>query len=54
MRTVDVIKLALAAIAAVLLFWGIRTESEAFRWGGIALLAAAVVLRFIRPRPPLD
>ena len=54
MRRVDTIKLAFAAIAAVLLFWGIRTESEAFRWAGIALLAAAVVLRFIRPRGPLN
>lgn len=54
MRPVDIIKLVLALIAAVLLFWGIKTDSEAFRWAGIALLAAAVVLRFIRPRTPLD
>lgn len=54
MRPVDTLKLVFAAIAALLIFWGIRTDSEAFRWAGIALLAAAVVLRFIRPRPPLN
>jgi len=54
MRRIDTYKLALAGCAAVLLFWGIRTGSEAYRWAGIALLAVAVLLRFIRPRRPLD
>jgi Zn-dependent membrane protease YugP len=54
MRRIDTFKLSLAACAVVLVFWGIRIGSEAYRWAGIALLAAAVMLRFIRPRPPLD
>lgn len=47
-------KLALAACAAVLLFWGIRIGSETYRWVAIGLLLVAVLLRFIRPRRPLD
>ena len=54
MRRIEAFKLGLAACAAALLFWGIRVDSEPYRWAGIALLAAAVVLRFVRPRRPLD
>ena len=54
MRRIDTFKLALAACAAVLFTWGIRAGSEPARWAAIACLAAAVLLRFIRPRPPLD
>ena len=54
MRRIEAFKLAIAACAAVLLFWGIRADSEAFRWAGIALLAAVVLLRFVKPRRPLD
>lgn len=54
MRRVDTFKLALAACAVVLLFWGIRVESESYRWAGIVLLVIAVLLRFIKPRRPLD
>ena len=53
MRRVDIVKLALSACAALLLGWGIRTNQTAYRWAGIACLAAAVALRFIRPRTPL-
>jgi hypothetical protein len=54
MRRVDTFKLALAACAVLVFFWGIRADSEPARWAGVGCLAAAVVLRFIRPRPPLD
>lgn len=54
MRRIEAYKLALAACAAILLFWGIRTGTESYRWAGIALLVAAVLLRFVRPRRPLD
>lgn len=54
MRRIDAFKLALAACAAVLLFWGIRVEAESYRWVGIVLLVVAVLLRFVRPRRPLD
>lgn len=54
MRRVDLFKLALSVCAALLLGWGIRTDQGAYRWAGIACLAAAVTLRFIRPRTPLN
>lgn len=54
MRVIDTLKLALAALAAVLFFWGIRADAEAARWAAIGCLVAAFLLRFIRPRPPLD
>jgi hypothetical protein len=50
MRKVDIFKLMLALCAAALLLWGIRTDQEAYRWAGIACLAAAVVLRFMGPK----
>ncbi|MGI8767453.1 MAG: hypothetical protein ACR2KM_13235 [Gemmatimonadaceae bacterium] len=54
MRRIDAFKLALAACAAVLFAFGIRTDSPAVRWGGIGCLVAAVALRFVGPRRPLD
>lgn len=50
MRRVDIFKLTLAGAAAVALFWGTRTDAAGVRWAGVALLAAAVLLRFVRPR----
>jgi hypothetical protein len=54
LRRVDTFKLALALCATILLAWGIRADDAAVRWAGIACLAAAVVLRFIGPKRPLD
>lgn len=53
-RRFEAIRLTLAACAAVALFWGIRADSAGVRWAGIALLAAAVVIRLLPRRPPLD
>jgi len=50
----DAFKLTLGAAAAAALLWGIRTDSAAVRWAGIVLLVAAALLRFVRPRHPLD
>lgn len=54
MRRVESFKLALAACAAVLFAWGIRSDAPVFRWAAIACLVAAVALRFVGPRRPLD
>jgi hypothetical protein len=43
-------KLILALAAAILLGLGIRSDNPVLRWSGIAFLAAAVIVRFIRPR----
>lgn len=46
-------KLALALLAAILFAFSMRTEdADYLRWIAIALLAAAVALRFFRPKPP--
>lgn len=50
MTPITTAKLILALTAAILLGFGIRSDDPALRWAGIAFLAAAVVLRFIRPR----
>jgi hypothetical protein len=54
MRRIDIFKLMLALCAAILFVWGLRTDQTAYRWAAIACLAAAVLLRFISPRPPLN
>jgi hypothetical protein len=50
MRTVDAVKLALAACAVVLFAWSLRADAEVFRWAAIACLLVAFLLRFVRPR----
>ena len=54
MRRIDAFKITLAACAAVLLGWGIRADNTVSRWAGIVCLAAAVALRFIKPKRTLD
>ena len=46
------LKLGLAAIGIILFGYGVRAEDTRFRWLGIAFLAAAAILRFLRPRRP--
>ena len=52
MTPLTVAKVALFAIAAILIGFGIRADSESLRWTGIALLAAAFALRFVKRRAP--
>ena len=52
MSPLTVAKLALMLIAAILLAWGIRSDDSALRWAGILFLAAALVLRALKPRKP--
>ena len=44
------VKLGLAVAGIILFGYGIRADHEGLRWGGIAFLALAVVLRFVGRR----
>jgi hypothetical protein len=52
MSPITTAKLALAAIGLIVWGYGYRVDDPALRWVGIAFLAAAVLLRFWRPRRP--
>ena len=41
-------KVALFIVAAILIGAGIRSDSASLRWTGIAFLAAAFLLRFVK------
>jgi hypothetical protein len=43
-------KLALALMAAIFFGYGIRVDSDRFRWIGFGLLFAAFLLRFVKRR----
>jgi hypothetical protein len=43
------VRLSLAAVGAVLFFFGIRSESERLRWLGIGFVGLAWLARFYRP-----
>lgn len=47
------IKIALGAVALVILGVGIRWDDVALRWIGIALLAGSFFMRFLNPRDRL-
>ena len=49
MTPMTIAKMTLAVIAAILFGLGARYDSAPLRWAAIAFLAAAVILRFIRP-----
>ncbi len=49
MTPITTARLIVALIAAILLGYGIRADSEAVRWAGIGFLVAALLMRFIRP-----
>jgi Zn-dependent membrane protease YugP len=42
-------KIALTIVAFILVGYGMRVDSPTLRWVGIAFLAAAFALRFIKP-----
>lgn len=50
MRTLTSVKLGLAIAGIAIWGYGTRIEDERIQWAGIAVVALAVVLRFIRPR----
>jgi uncharacterized protein YqgC (DUF456 family) len=42
----------LAVVAVLIWAIGYRTDNETMRWVAIAIIAAAMLLRFARPRAP--
>lgn len=52
MSPLTVVKIALAVVGLLVFGYGIRVESAAIRWAGIAFVAVAAALRFVKPRPP--
>lgn len=51
MRSVQSLKLAMAAVGLAVFFLGVQMRNDVVRWTGIGLVAAAFLLRFVRPRP---
>ena len=43
-------KIALAVAGLLAFGYGVRVDSATIRWMGIAFVAAAAILRFVRPR----
>ena len=50
MTPLTTVKIALAVAGLLAFGYGIRVDSATIRWVGIAFVAAAAVLRFVRPR----
>jgi len=50
----SVAKLAVGAVALVVWAIGARLDDPRLRWGGIAILAAAFLLRFLDPKQGAD
>lgn len=51
MNSRTTLKVTLVLAGLVLFGVGIRLDSVEYRWGGIALVAAAWVLWFVKPKP---
>jgi hypothetical protein len=49
-RSLDQVKLAVAGVGIVVWAYGAKVEDARVRWLGIALLALAFLLRFLRRR----
>lgn len=50
MSTVTRVKIALALAGLILFGAGVRLERTELRWAGLAVVIAAWLLRFVRPR----
>ena len=50
MTPLTAVKIALALAGLLVFAYGIRIDSGTVRWVGIAFVAAAAVLRFVRAR----
>ena len=51
MSPLTVAKIALAVVGLLVFGYGIRVDSTAVRWLGIAFVAVAALLRFVKPKP---
>ena len=47
MTPLTTLKITLAVVGVMVFGYGVRADSTGIRWAGIALVAAAVVLRFV-------
>lgn len=52
MTSLTTAKIALAVAGLFAFGYGVRVDSQSIRWVGIALVAAAAILRFVRRAPP--
>jgi hypothetical protein len=50
MTPINIARLIVALIAAILLGYGMRTDNPALRWAGIGFLLAALLMRFLGQR----
>lgn len=50
MTPLTTVKIALAVAGLLAFGYGVRVDSATIRWVGIGFVAAAAVLRFLRPR----
>jgi hypothetical protein len=53
-RNLAVAKVGLALLGMFIWGYGVQADDSRVRWVGIALLAAAFLLRFFMPRRPRD
>ena len=51
MSTLSWVKIAVAVLGITIWAFGYRYDDSTLRWIGIAVLAAAALMRFYRPRP---
>jgi hypothetical protein len=54
MSALSQLKLGLALIGLILFGYGMRVDDNRLRWMGMGFLAAATILRFVKPRRPPD
>ena len=54
MSPLTVAKVTIAVVGLLVFGYGIRVDSAAIRWAGVAVVAVAAALRFVKPRPPRD
>lgn len=45
-------RLAIAAVGVAIWVYGYREANDRIRWVGIAVIAVAVIMRFLTPRKP--
>ena len=50
MSALSQLKLGLALIGLILFGYGMRVDDMTLRWIGVGFLAAATVLRFVKPK----
>jgi hypothetical protein len=49
--SLTVVKLVIALVGLLVFGYGVRVDDSLIRWGGVALVALAWLLRFRKPKP---